>query len=600
MVECRPPGVTAFGAAAEAWARNLPRGLQAIVTDRHGAARAYARALEHRAAGRSFFVATLLPDSRTELALAVSAAAAQQSYDARRVLFDQLAEGRLIVNDKPVAQLSIYDENGIRAFRDLHMLADALLVRSSIEYERQVALLGCRRRLVAPFAPMAELNLNPSTKSGALVVWAPHLPWEQTMLYLTAVEELRAPATIVAATLPPRETAAQYVLPDEGRHALGLARCVIDAELYDPGVAIALCELGVPLAVASTTGAQAYLLGAHVYDPWNWSGIQQAVYDVAGAAPVSLRSEWHAQSGSSLKGILDAAAAPIVREQPLVSYVIPTYNRPDALENALTCLSRQTYENIECIVVNDGGEPVGDVVARFPNARVIDLEKNHRNSGVTPTNVGWRHARGTYVGALADDDVCYPDHVARLVDMLERNGGSVAHASTGFRFLERCASNDEGIVVSGVPYRTSGFNATLGTFYCDPHGMLVYSRVTLQAMLFRRELLAEIGGLSEEFWMLSDHEMCLRLSLRSDWLHSDRLTIEWRVRTDGGQFCENPPPNWQSGFLKMWEQHPYPDRPSLRQMREIKYARLMGYAEIPEEMRCKPSMLFPGGIGASA
>ena len=47
---------------------------------------------------------------------------------------------------------------------------------------------------------------------------------------------------------------------------------------------------------------------------------------------------------------------------PLVSVIIPTHNRIDALKRAITSLSKQNYSNLEVIVVDDGSDvPVGSV-----------------------------------------------------------------------------------------------------------------------------------------------------------------------------------------------------------------------------------------------
>lgn len=52
---------------------------------------------------------------------------------------------------------------------------------------------------------------------------------------------------------------------------------------------------------------------------------------------------------------------------PLVSVLMPTYNRPEKLKKALESLSRQTYQNIEAVVVNDGGQEVAATVRQYLN-----------------------------------------------------------------------------------------------------------------------------------------------------------------------------------------------------------------------------------------
>lgn len=597
-------GVAAFGPEAAAWAKRLPPDLDAVAIDMSALNEGYAEVLSRRTAGGTFFVATLVPDSRTELAQGVAMALASHGYDDRRTLFDQLSTGQLLVNDRPVRELSIFDEPALAVLRDLHVLSDAVLARSSFEYERQAALIGRRRRHVAFLAPLVrEFPQAPSARGGALIVWAPSLPWERVTLLATAAEELRVPVVVVAATLPPHPMPARYVRYDEGRDALGQAIAVVDATPYDPGVALSLLALGVPMAAASTTGVQSYADGIAIYDPWDWRSAQAACVNILGSAPARPRG-----SGCDLdaaRAVLAAAAPPAVADQPLVSIVVPTYNRRDALENVLETIAAQTYENVECIVVNDAGQSVDDVVGKFPKARLIVLETNSNDNGVTPANVGWKHARGKYLGVVADDDVLYPDHVARLVAMLETNAAGVAHGNNGFRFLERVESDEEGMVFNATAFRTSGFNASLGPTHVDPHSLLVMARINLQSVLFRREYLESLGGgLSQEYWMMSDHEFLMRVSQQSDILHADHVTTEWRVH-DANHRLGRVPEGWQVGFVKMWDRFPYPDRPSLKKERDELYLTITGKIPKPAHMRCEPNVRFAAGTfarpqGASA
>lgn len=59
----------------------------------------------------------------------------------------------------------------------------------------------------------------------------------------------------------------------------------------------------------------------------------------------------------------------IIIEGPEVSVIIPTYNRPKYLSQALASAVRQTYTNLQIIVVNDGGCDVRGVVKQFSDAQ---------------------------------------------------------------------------------------------------------------------------------------------------------------------------------------------------------------------------------------
>src|SRR6476619_5019469 len=109
--------------------------------------------------------------------------------------------------------------------------------------------------------------------------------------------------------------------------------------------------------------------------------------------------------------------------EPLVSIVVPTFNRTRYLAIALESALAQTYRNIEILVSDDASNEdiFGAVVSRFADSRI----KYHRN----PSNLGmgmntWgalTRASGKYVGTIHDDDAWEPDFLETLVPPLERD-----------------------------------------------------------------------------------------------------------------------------------------------------------------------------------
>lgn len=112
--------------------------------------------------------------------------------------------------------------------------------------------------------------------------------------------------------------------------------------------------------------------------------------------------------------------------RPLVSVLIPSYERPLYLREALASVVAQSYGNIE-IIVHDNASPTdpASVVAEFADPR-ISLYRNARNLGVTGNlATGLAKCTGKYVAILGDDDLWRRDFVATLADALERNPDAV-------------------------------------------------------------------------------------------------------------------------------------------------------------------------------
>jgi glycosyltransferase involved in cell wall biosynthesis len=107
---------------------------------------------------------------------------------------------------------------------------------------------------------------------------------------------------------------------------------------------------------------------------------------------------------------------------PLVSVVIPTYNRTAYLRLALKSAVEQSYRNLEIIICDNASpEDPSAVVAEFNDPR-IRLHRNERNLGPTPnTLLGVSMAHGEYVAILGDDDVWQPEFITTLLAPLEQD-----------------------------------------------------------------------------------------------------------------------------------------------------------------------------------
>ena len=89
---------------------------------------------------------------------------------------------------------------------------------------------------------------------------------------------------------------------------------------------------------------------------------------------------------------------------PLISVIIPTYNRAHYLGEAIESVLGQTYGNHELIVVDDGStDQTNDVVAAFGD-RVVLLRQDNRGTGAA-RNTGIARSSGGFLAFLDDDDV---------------------------------------------------------------------------------------------------------------------------------------------------------------------------------------------------
>lgn len=107
---------------------------------------------------------------------------------------------------------------------------------------------------------------------------------------------------------------------------------------------------------------------------------------------------------------------------PLVSLIIPTFNRPTALGNCLAAVAalRRTSFDLEVIVVDDGSpNPLDDVIEPWRKMLNIRLIRQQNQGPASARNHGAKVARGTMIAFTDDDCQPTPDWLAVLVDALQ-------------------------------------------------------------------------------------------------------------------------------------------------------------------------------------
>lgn len=95
------------------------------------------------------------------------------------------------------------------------------------------------------------------------------------------------------------------------------------------------------------------------------------------------------------------------------SVIIPVYNRPDELQELLTCLVTQTYKNFEVIIVEDGSKVKSDLVVQSFQHK-LDIHYFYKENGGQgfARNAGFEKASGDYFILLDSDALIEPDYLS--------------------------------------------------------------------------------------------------------------------------------------------------------------------------------------------
>jgi glycosyltransferase involved in cell wall biosynthesis len=168
---------------------------------------------------------------------------------------------------------------------------------------------------------------------------------------------------------------------------------------------------------------------------------------------------------------------------PLVSIIIPTYNRPKWLSQAIESALGQTHIPIEVIVVDDGSTKIENRIIASQNPQVLYKYQSNLGLGAA-RNTGIEVSHGEYIQFLDDDDWLAEDAVSRKLERFD-------------------SSLSIGIVYSDL-YLTDANGVIRGRYYSDrlrplPSGdlhMVLLRRnfIPIHAMLWRRSVLERVGG----------------------------------------------------------------------------------------------------------
>lgn len=189
-------------------------------------------------------------------------------------------------------------------------------------------------------------------------------------------------------------------------------------------------------------------------------------------------------------------------ESPLVSVVIPTYDRREFLSEAIKTVIDQTYGKVELIIVDDcsPGSPE-DIVRNAPTEDLqnIDFVRHNENKGVSAArNTGIKRASGEFIALLDDDDLWTAEKIERQIAEFHRSGDEVGVVCTGIRSVDA-----DGTTISTKRVEHEGDITKR---------LLCGAIIPLPSILVRRDLLVDTGLFDERLQSYEDAEWIIRLS----------------------------------------------------------------------------------------
>ena len=195
-------------------------------------------------------------------------------------------------------------------------------------------------------------------------------------------------------------------------------------------------------------------------------------------------------------------------KRPLVSIVMVNYNQEKYLGEAIESVLRQTYQNWELILVDDGSTDTSvDIINKYDDCRInpIFLESNIHISKAT--NAGLDKVKGKYIARLDSDDFWRDDKLEKQVDLFEKD----EEVKVCFTKLDIVNEKNE-IVNDSMSDLYNLYNSRQKTrvdwirFFFFVGNSLIQS-----SMMYRKEMLDEVGNFKLPYMQSHDFDFFVRL-----------------------------------------------------------------------------------------
>jgi GT2 family glycosyltransferase len=213
----------------------------------------------------------------------------------------------------------------------------------------------------------------------------------------------------------------------------------------------------------------------------------------------------------------------------LVTVITRTYHgRAMFLKQAIQSVFNQTYDSIELIVVEDGGDSQHALVSSLlaPHGCQVRYISNAKLGRSAAGNAGMAAATGEYVMFLDDDDLLFADHIEILVSELQRNPKLAAAYSLAMEVRTKVAPDNLSYVEEHY--------STPKLFHqeWDYDVLLDHNFIPIQAILFKQELYKHRGGFDIELDQLEDWNLWLRYGFDATFQFVPKTTSLFRSPAD--------------------------------------------------------------------
>ena len=225
---------------------------------------------------------------------------------------------------------------------------------------------------------------------------------------------------------------------------------------------------------------------------------------------------------------------------PLVSVVLPVYNCESFISDSVNSILKQTYRNIELIIIDDGStDSTVDILNDFSDERIKIVSRENKGL-IFSLNEGISLAKGSFIARMDADDISAPDRIEKQLNFLKENKdinivGSSVHLIDKF-----------GSIIGNLDYQLSPFWVKLRLLFdsCICHPSILGRRDVFKKIKYNEDY-----QYAEDFKLWSEivfdnniniqslKDKCLRYRVHDDSISNSKF--EHQLKTSNKIIREN-------------------------------------------------------------
>jgi glycosyltransferase involved in cell wall biosynthesis len=209
---------------------------------------------------------------------------------------------------------------------------------------------------------------------------------------------------------------------------------------------------------------------------------------------------------------------------PLVSVIIPTYNRAELIAPAVQSVVDQTYTKIEIIVVDDGStDNTREVLRKYHQE--VDYIYQERSERSRARNEGFRYSRGDYIAFLDSDDLWLPMKIEKQVQVLNEKS-DVGLVYTDVELIDINGNPYGGQICWDTPVRKVLYEDLM------THNVIMGST---SSVMVRRQCIDRVGLFDESMNACEDLDLYRRIARYYNFHKIDLPLVKVRIHDNNTQ-----------------------------------------------------------------